>query len=337
MKTSTFIALSILLITPFLSIVSQTNTLSFNANGEFKILVLSDLHLDNKYVDDIVSEAKKLITEEKPDLVVLTGDNVSDTNPRELVGKLGYMLGYMKTPWVSILGNHDDESWPSRKDLAKIYSDQPLNLNSTIGSLAEMNFTLGIKNRSNKLESVIYLFNTIPDANLKEKNEIYQGVMLYSQVEWFRNQSSIFTKQNNNKPLNALAFAHIALPEYESLWQESKKSCVGIKSEDISIQAFNFGLFASMYEMGDVMGFFVGHDHKNNFVGTYRNIALGYANFSGNMKGVYGISASGARVILLKEGKREFESWIRTKDNKVLYEYTYFDNRAKESFAKVSH
>lgn len=103
------------------------------------------------------------------------------------------------------------------------------------------------------------------------------------------------------------------------------------------MQAFNFGLFASMYEMGDVMGFFVGHDHKNNFVGTYRNIALGYANFSGNMKGVYGIAASGARVIVLKEGKREFDSWIRTKDNKVIYEYTYIDNRINDSKAHISH
>jgi hypothetical protein len=77
-----------------------------------------------------------------------------------------------------------------------------------------------------------------------------------------------------------------------------------------------------MLECGDVMGIFVGHDHENDYIGSYHGIALAYGRFSGG-RNTYGSLTRGARVIVLKENKREFDTWIREKGGNVLYPCTY--------------
>ena len=51
----------------------------------------------------------------------------------------------------------------------------------------------------------------------------------------------------------------------------------------------------------------------NDYVASYYNIALTYGRASG-AKNSYGDLTQGGRVIVLKEGKRTFDTWIREKD-----------------------
>lgn len=46
--------------------------------------------------------------------------------------------------------------------------------------------------------------------------------------------------------------------------------------EPPSVPDVNTGEFEALSECGEVLAAFVGHDHKNNFVGRYRNIVLGF-------------------------------------------------------------
>ncbi len=58
--------------------------------------------------------------------------------------------------------------------------------------------------------------------------------------------------------------------------------------------------FEALSECGEVLAAFVGHDHKNNFVGRYRNIALGFTPSAGF--NVYGNRTKrGVRCIVLSE------------------------------------
>ena len=78
----------------------------------------------------------------------------------------------------------------------------------------------------------------------------------------------------------------------------------------------NSGLFASMKECGDVMGIFVGHDHDNDYAVAYREVVLAYGRYTGGNT-VYNDLPNGARVIILKDGERTFESYICSVGGKV--------------------
>ncbi|GHT75371.1 hypothetical protein FACS189456_7200 [Bacteroidia bacterium] len=62
--------------------------------------------------------------------------------------------------------------------------------------------------------------------------------------------------------------------------------------------------------MGDVMGIFVGHNHQNDAIGLYREVALAYGRTGG--ADAYGDFERGARIIELYENQpRIFHTWIR--------------------------
>lgn len=79
-----------------------------------------------------------------------------------------------------------------------------------------------------------------------------------------------------------------------------------------------------MVEMGDVMGTFVGHDHANDFCSTLHGIRLcygratKYVSYIDNERNDY--FPTGARVIKLQAGAREFDTWIRQNDGSVVHE-----------------
>ena len=66
----------------------------------------------------------------------------------------------------------------------------------------------------------------------------------------------------------------------------------------------------SIKECGDVMGTFAGHDHNNDYAVIYKEVLLAYGRYTGGNT-VYNNLANGARVIILQEGERKFDSYIR--------------------------
>ena len=109
---------------------------------------------------------------------------------------------------------------------------------------------------------------------------------------------------------------HIPLPEYRIAFDDEENTRYGVRKEDECGPELNTGMFFAMKEMGDVMGTFVGHDHVNDYIVNYHGIALAYGHFSG-WKTTYTPEINGARVVVLKEGKREFDTWLRALDGSV--------------------
>ena len=128
----------------------------------------------------------------------------------------------------------------------------------------------------------------------------------FSQIDWF-------IAENKRHPYPSLLFLHIPLPEYNDAL---KGKIFGEKHEDICSPRLNSGLFTALKESGQVIGVFAGHDHENDFIGTYYDIALGYERVSAG-KNAYGSLSPGIRVIELTEGKREFGTYIRLKSGEI--------------------
>ena len=76
-----------------------------------------------------------------------------------------------------------------------------------------------------------------------------------------------------------------------------------------------------MVDMGDVMGTFVGHDHSNDYSGVLHGIRLCYGRSTRYVSYVEGVRKdkfpTGARVIRITAGERQFETWIRQSDGLI--------------------
>ena len=105
-------------------------SLRFNKDGKFKILVATDIHEDEK--DDAKSaDALALLTnaieELKPDLVVFNGDNATADgleNQRATIHKIVAPVAAKNIPLAVVFGNHDVEySGVSKEEQVKIYQE----------------------------------------------------------------------------------------------------------------------------------------------------------------------------------------------------------------------
>ncbi|MCO5234621.1 MAG: metallophosphoesterase family protein [Chitinophagaceae bacterium] len=285
--------------------------LQFNAAGEFKIIQFTDTHVNTSKEENlgIFEYLKKIIETEKPDLVVVTGDIVTENDPQK--GYMMFVRLFQETsvPWVMVFGNHDSEHNLSRKALADFLQSRPGCLNNDAAETdGNSNFVLTVSGKDNKAAALLYFMDSNDYSTLKPGVDGW-GWFTHKQVDWYRAKSKAYTKANGGAPYPALAFFHIPFPEYELAMNNKDAVVMGKKREKVCAPEINTGMFAAMLESGDVMGTFAGHDHYNDYIVTYYNIALAYGRASKLRN--QPDPELGGRVIVLKEGKREFDTWIR--------------------------
>ncbi|PWY98331.1 Metallo-dependent phosphatase [Testicularia cyperi] len=124
--------------------------LRFSADGSFKILQLADLHFsvnpepcrgidpsnprwsgrDCLAKNDTLALIGEWLDTEKPDMVVLTGDQINGQgtswDPRSVLPLYVTPLIHRKIPYAVILGNHDSESGPwSREEQMHVIQNLP--------------------------------------------------------------------------------------------------------------------------------------------------------------------------------------------------------------------
>jgi hypothetical protein len=316
----TFFLLVALIISGFIVNAKPVNNLKFNKNGEFKIVQFTDTHVElaeNKNLE-VFETIKKVLASEKPDFAILTGDVVTEDNPQEALRRFSGIFESAGVPWAMVFGNHESEHNLPRKELAAFLQKLPLCMNNDRRETDGFsNFVLPVCGNGNKPAALLYCMDSNEYSTLEPVVEGW-GWFTHSQVGWYREQSRKNTLSNNGKPLPALAFFHIPLPEYTEAWNNRTNPPVGVKNEDECSPEINTGMFAAMLESGDVMGTFVGHDHINDYIGVHYGIALAYGRVTKTMADDDDPKAGG-RVIVLKEGIREFDTWIREGNgNKVL-------------------
>lgn len=319
--------LSIILLTLFsLALTAQNKTLKYNDKGVFKILQFTDIHYQKNNPASAV--AIELINEvldaEKPDLVVFTGDIIYAKPVIAGLDDVFTPVIERKIPWAYIFGNHDDEHGMSRAELMDYAVSKPFCLaqagDKSLKGIG--NYILEVKSSNeSKNSAILYFFDSGAYTPIK-------GLGTYdwfapNQIEWYSNQSAAYTKENGGVPYPALAFFHIPLAEYPQMKAEKYDQLIGSKDEKECNGKLNTGMFAAMRQAGDVMGTFVGHDHDNDYIGNYYDIYLAYGRFSGGNTEYNNLGKNGCRVIELKEGKREFSTYIRLLGGEILYPVEY--------------
>lgn len=307
---------------------AQQKYLRFNANGEFKIAQFTDIHFQygNPASDIALERINEVLNIESPDLVVLTGDVIYSSPADKGLCQVLECVSSHNVPFVVTFGNHDDEQGMNRIQLYDIIRTIPGNLMPEHGGTVPIDLALSVKSSclKEKDAAVLYFFDSHSYSRLDDV-EGY-GWLTFKQVENYRCQSSHFTEINNGDPLPALAFFHIPLPEYNQAAVCEEAVLIGTRMEKACAQGLNTGMFAAMKEAGDIMGIFVGHDHDNDYSVMWHGILLAYGRYSGGNT-VYNHLSNGARIIVLKENQRTFETWVdlsdRMKVNHTIYPDSY--------------
>ena len=300
--------------------------LKFNADKKFKIVQFTDVHwvADSLASEEAGERMNEVLDAEKPDLVVYTGD-VIFARPADKGMRRALEPAIKRgIPFAVTFGNHDDEQDMNRKDLYEFIKDMPGNLTSTVEGLSGVtNFILPVKSSvGDKDAAVLYVFDSNSYSPMKQVKGY--GWIKHDQVQWYINESKKYTEANGGTPLPALSFFHIPLPEYHEAVKHEGAFMIGTRKETACAPEINTGLFAAMLEAGDVLGVFVGHDHVNDYAVSWKGIMLCYGRFTGGKTVYHDMpGGNGARVIELTEGTRQFRSWIRLKDGKVINEFTY--------------
>lgn len=101
-------------------------------------------------------------------------------------------------------------------------------------------------------------------------------VIHFSQINWYWNTSVALENYNGSK-IPAMMFSIIPLYEWNYISRNPKQTNMqGKQNEEVSAPEANSGLLWAVYERGDVKAMFCGHDHVNDFHGTFMGITMGY-------------------------------------------------------------
>lgn len=313
----------------FVCLLAQQPVLRFGADGKFKIVQFTDVHFQyhNPASDIALQRMEEVMDTERPDLVMLTGDVVyaapADSGMRAVLD----CIAKRRIPFAVTFGNHDDNFDKTRSELYDVIRAVPGNCQPDRGETQSPDFALPIRSSDNKRNAAV-LYCLDSGTWRGDETSDYDWISNH-QIEWYRNLSARHSEANGRVPLPSLAFFHIPLPEYNQASSDESAVLIGTRMEKACAPEVNSGMFVAMKECGDVMGIFVGHDHDNDYAVMWKDILLAYGRYTGGNT-VYNHLPNGARVIVLKEGKRTFNTWIRLAGGQVVNKASYPDSFTKE-------
>ena len=266
-------------------------TIRFNSDGKLKILHVTDTHLKlNHNFDPTIWMVEKACDDEKPDIVMLTGDivlncdNAEDT--KKMINALMNIFDSRNIPVAVTFGNHDSEQGAmSREELMAYYNTFSCSVSVDDGETLTGCGTYNIPVLASDSEKVKFNLWVFDSGD-------YDGEGRYScvqpdQIEWYKKTSDKLKKENKGKAVNSLAFQHIIVGEIYDVLQKSdshksysykhlynddeyylfdpEQKNYGTIRETPCPGYSNYGQFDAMVEKGDVLAMFTGHDHTNAF------------------------------------------------------------------------
>ena len=313
-----FVFLLFVLLTATVCAQSQRLPLRFRADGTFKIVQFTDLHYihNNPHAQRALIRMREVVEAERPDLVIVTGDMIFGEPADKCMRDVAQCLDSMGVPFCTTFGNHDEEFGLSHEELYTILHT-PNNVEPEHETGTEFDYMLRILgSRDDSTRAAVYCL----DSHNKRHYGPFVGYawLTKSQISWYRDLSRSLRKQNGDRPVPSVAFFHIPLPEFETAFRKRDTWVVGARMESVCCPRYNSGMFNAMKKEGDVLGIFCGHDHNNDYAVMWEGILLAYGRYTGGNT-VYNdlVGGNGARVIVLHEGERAFETWIRLKKGTI--------------------
>lgn len=336
-------------------------TIRFNSDGKLKILHVADTHLANdKHFDSSIWVIAEACDVEKPDLVVLTGDNTKPyddpAETKKLINSLMNIFESRNIPVAVTFGNHDSEAGPmTRADIMEYYKTFSCVITAeeadTFKNCATFNIPV-LASDSDKVKFNIWVFDS---GDYDEDEPRHYDRVRTEQIEWYKETSAKLKKENGGETVNSVVFQHIIVPEiYDVLKKVDSKKPFAIKhiyneeeyymfdSEQTNYGTlnekpcpgyYNDGQFDALVENGGVLAMFTGHDHTNAFGVRNHNIDI-YTSPMTRYKGLAYTTQYGYRVVEIDENDT---SSYNTRVERLfdVFDFSYIKT-AKENGDKYS-
>ena len=336
MKKFVSVALCVLMLATTLcfgvSAEKDFGKLQFNDDGNFKIMQVADLQDDMQLNGAVKAFLEEAVKQEKPDLVVLTGDNISGGSCRTDISKAWdtrrcekaidqfmSIFEEYEVPVAMVFGNHDDENMLSKEDLFDIYEKYDCFIGEDEGEAlygcGTYNLPIYSSEDADKMMYNLWMFDSNTyDAELGGYDYVHDD-----QVEWYVDKSNELKAANGGVAVPSMAFQHIIVKEIVGLIDSSTEYIEGSELyQDGRYYVFKPGVLKAghfkeypcpatrdskqmpaIQAQGDVVAMFFGHDHNNTFEVDYNGIDL--VATPGMTFHSYGNEDRGFRIINLNE------------------------------------
>jgi len=273
-----------------------------NPLEDFRILQLCDIHLSQS---DIYERHFKLIdktiNDADADFIVLNGDSFTYAD-KSVVTKLFSFIDSYDIPWTFTYGNHDDQGYFSDTYIEELLGKRNLFKNVKFANYnvhdddvtGRSNFAINVYDRSLNgagvyentdlfqiycLESHSYNFDTIAYDYIKQ-----------NQIDWYERMVNYFKDRNGGVVTPSVMYFHIPLPEFFTAWNEYKGNVPNEHNSHVpegfdskaSTDEMGGGptpssdthLFDKIKELGSTKAISCAHDHINDSVIVYDDVAL---------------------------------------------------------------
>ena len=272
------------------------------------------------------SYVEELVRRVEPDLILLTGDNVYGEfdDLGEMQTLLCRRMEEYGVFWAPVFGNHDNESRKGVRWQIEQFLASPHCLFSRGNVTGNGNYALRIRQRGKELFTLYMLDSNgchtvgnpwAPEEGITEDNVDYDllchvGGIYPDQIAWYTETADRIAAENGER-VPSLAFFHIPLHAYDLAMEEKYGYVLG--TDFTAAEEGDFGVMCehnakridrelSFYNAAravGTVGFFAGHEHRNDLVMYHDGICFAYGVKTG-VATYYRNEAIGGTVITLK-------------------------------------
>ena len=241
---------------------------------------------------------REIITETKPDLIIITGDIIQgefDDNGTSLLRFVEFMEGF-KIPWAPIFGNHDNESEKGVDWQCKQFENAKYCLFKQRELTGNGNYSIGIT-QNNKLLRVFYMLDSNGCTNASEESlanghTVKTTGIAPDQRDWYKASITELRKEYPNVKISFAyhipnvifsdAFAKytdsiaVRARVYIDNVENRVKGDFGFIGADIKGEWDTENALWSDIKEYSVDSVFVGHEHANSASVVYQGVRFQY-------------------------------------------------------------
>lgn len=344
--------LSLGIFMPAYAETTATEKLQFDKDGNFRIMQIADIQDGTVLTPATKTFLKEVVTDAQPDLIVLSGDNISAGSATIGIKAIDLQLveygisHYMSVfeeigvPVAVVFGNHDAEELVTKEEQMEMYNAYDCCVAIDEGDALYGCGTYNLPVYSSKDSGKIAYNIWLTDSNMYDDVNGGYDYVHEDQIKWYIETSNALKAQNGGKVVPSMMFQHIVVKDIYDIITEipaSEKDKYEYVEDDGKYYAFksenyktgelnempcpatiNGGQFEAICNQGDVVAMFFGHDHKNSFEVEYKGIDL--INTTSAGFGSYGDHGRGVRIIDINENSTDYETEI------IRYLDFYADN-----------
>lgn len=299
--------------------IDERGNYYFTTDGEFRVMQITDVHLGGGFLFSegdrkAIYAVAEMISTERPDLVVATGD-ISFAVPWSGTLNNAYAHGYftrlmenLGVYYTVTFGNHDTEkyNYHDRAAVGKMYESEELRycLFSTgpADVYGECNHVINVTNTAGLITSSMVVI----DSNSYSEKDVFGIGWDYDnvhddQIDWYRENIEYYTQRNidlytkldiSARPadfdpsrLQSFMYMHIPPAEMrgayldaagEGSYDADKHGIVGEGEPYVFSSEYPDGLFEEIVALGSTRGVFFGHDHLNSLRFVKDGVLLAY-------------------------------------------------------------